>query len=74
MSQRCNEDIELQPHRGSELQQLSTALVGRYVLERELGRGGMATVFLVHDLRHDRLGNLVSRGSKSSRSGQMPLR
>jgi tetratricopeptide (TPR) repeat protein len=26
----------------------------RYTIERELGRGGMATVFLAHDLRHDR--------------------
>ncbi len=24
------------------------------MLERELGRGGMATVYLAHDLRHDR--------------------
>jgi serine/threonine-protein kinase len=29
-------------------------LRGSYALERELGRGGMATVFLAHDLRHDR--------------------
>ncbi len=28
---------------------------GRYAIERELGRGGMATVYLAHDLRHDRL-------------------
>ncbi len=29
--------------------QLQTALAGRYTIERELGRGGMATVFLAHD-------------------------
>jgi len=34
--------------------QLQTALADRYEIERELGRGGMATVFLARDLRHDR--------------------
>jgi serine/threonine-protein kinase len=33
---------------------LKTALADRYLIERELGQGGMATVFLAHDLRHDR--------------------
>jgi serine/threonine-protein kinase len=34
--------------------QLQDGLSGSYALERELGRGGMATVFLARDLRHDR--------------------
>jgi serine/threonine protein kinase/Tfp pilus assembly protein PilF len=34
--------------------ELETALSSRYKLDRELGRGGMATVYLANDLRHDR--------------------
>jgi serine/threonine protein kinase len=33
---------------------LGVALAGRYTIERELGAGGMATVYLAHDVRHDR--------------------
>ncbi len=33
---------------------LRGALADRYAIERELGRGGMATVYLARDLRHDR--------------------
>ena len=33
---------------------LSVALADRYRIERELGAGGMATVYLAHDLRHER--------------------
>jgi serine/threonine-protein kinase len=33
---------------------LADALRDRYTLERELGRGGMATVYLARDLKHDR--------------------
>ena len=35
-------------------EQLESALSSRYKLERELGRGGMATVYLAEDVRHGR--------------------
>jgi len=35
-------------------EQLSVALAGKYVLEREIGAGGMATVYLARDVRHNR--------------------
>ncbi len=33
---------------------LNAALEGRYAVERELGEGGMATVYLADDLKHER--------------------
>jgi len=33
---------------------LPPVLSGRYSIEREIGRGGMATVYLAHDQKHDR--------------------
>ncbi|MHB1297515.1 MAG: serine/threonine-protein kinase [Gemmatimonadaceae bacterium] len=38
-----------------ELARLSNALAGQYLVERELGRGGMGVVLLARDLRLDRL-------------------
>ena len=36
------------------VERLAAALSDRYRIERELGQGGMATVYLAQDLRHDR--------------------
>ncbi len=33
---------------------LSTALANRYKIESHLGEGGMANVYLAHDVKHDR--------------------
>jgi eukaryotic-like serine/threonine-protein kinase len=38
----------------STMTRLSAALADRYRIDRELGAGGMATVYLAYDLRHDR--------------------
>jgi len=38
----------------SDTSRLTAALADRYRIERELGQGGMATVYLAHDLKHDR--------------------
>jgi serine/threonine protein kinase/tetratricopeptide (TPR) repeat protein len=36
------------------IDRLKAGLPDRYQVDREIGRGGMATVFLAHDLKHDR--------------------
>ncbi len=33
---------------------LTAALADRYTIERQLGEGGMATVYLAHNIKHDR--------------------
>ena len=38
----------------SSIDRFSNALSDRYTVTRELGQGGMATVYLAHDLKHDR--------------------
>ncbi|HEY3933905.1 MAG TPA: hypothetical protein VGL65_04740 [Gemmatimonadales bacterium] len=34
--------------------ELNESLIGRYLVEKEIGQGGMATVYLARDVRHDR--------------------
>src|SRR5881628_2477927 len=38
----------------TDIARLTTALADRYRIERELGAGGMATVYLARDLKHER--------------------
>jgi Tol biopolymer transport system component len=38
----------------ADIERLKAALADRYRIERELGAGGMATVYLAHDRKHDR--------------------
>src|SRR6476659_3726536 len=38
----------------NQLEHLNSALAGRYVLSREIGHGGMATVYLGRDVKHQR--------------------
>ena len=43
---------------------LNAALEGRYRIERELGEGGMATVYLADDIKHERKVALKVLGSR----------
>ena len=45
------------------LDRLRTALADRYAIERELGRGGMATVYLAEDLKHKQHGASLHQGA-----------
>jgi serine/threonine-protein kinase len=47
------------------LDRLEAALADRYQIERELGSGGMATVYLAHDLKHE----TMSEGESIRREG-----
>jgi serine/threonine-protein kinase len=44
----------LEPVMGEAVSRLAAALSDRYLIERELGAGGMATVYLAEDLKHRR--------------------
>ena len=48
------EDANITSMSDIQLEQLNSALLERYVLSREVGHGGMATVFLGRDLKHQR--------------------
>jgi len=54
------------------LDRLNAALTGRYVIERELGAGGMATVFLAEDLKHDR--HVAVKGREGERTAEWSQR
>lgn len=42
---------------------LRASLADRYHLEKEIGAGGMATVYVAHDVRHDVQGTSQATGS-----------
>ena len=58
------------------IDELIRALADRYRIERELGAGGMATVYLARDLKHDRdvalKSSALSSPRRSARSASSP--
>ena len=58
-----------------DVDRLQDGLADRYLLERELGRGGMATVYLARDLRHERkVAIKVLRVERDDRQSRGPHR
>ncbi len=57
----------MRPWMSEALAGLTAALADRYRIERELGAGGMATVYLAHDVRHDRQGRAQGAAPRARR-------
>ena len=55
------------------LARLSAALADRYTILRELGAGGLATVYLAHDIRHDRAVDIAESISKDRFIRETPI-
>ncbi len=47
-------ELFVEPNASPLIERLATAIGGRYRMEREIAHGGMATVYLAHDLKHGR--------------------
>jgi len=59
---------------GDQIDRVRAALAGRYTIERELGAGGMATVYLARDAKHNRDVALKVLRPELSASGYRPER
>ena len=54
MLKLCFSRIDFREAMTDQRERLTAALAGRYRVDRQLGAGGMATVYLAHDVRHNR--------------------